>query len=89
MSNHQMEKWGNLPINCNYIILGWQESSCGFELLNSDEHISAQNKNLLIEISTIRINTLLPMQNKCIYARNVKILRSGGDEVAEGVFDIA
>ena len=29
------------------------------------------------------------MQNKCIYASNLKILRSGGDEVAEGVFDIA
>ena len=69
-------------------LLGWQESSGGFLLLNSDEHILAQNKNLLIKISAIRINTLLPMQNKCIYASNVKILRSGGDEVAEGVFDI-
>ena len=29
------------------------------------------------------------MQNKCIYASRVKILRSGDDEVAEGVFDIA
>ena len=30
----------------------------------------------------------MPTQNKCIYASNVKILRSGGDEVAEGIFDI-
>ena len=29
------------------------------------------------------------MQNKWIYASNVNILRSGGDEVTEGVFDIA
>ena len=29
------------------------------------------------------------MQNKCIYASNVKTLCSSGDEVAEGVFDIA
>ena len=29
------------------------------------------------------------MQTKCIYASNIKILCSGGDEVAEGVFDIA
>ena len=39
------------------------------------------NKILLIEISIIRTNTLLPTQNKGIHASNIKILRSGGDNV--------
>ena len=52
-------------------------------------HISHLKQKFLIKISTVTFDTLLQMQNKCIYAINIKILHSCGDKIAEGIFDVA
>ena len=52
-------------------------------------HISQLKQKFLNKISTVTFDTLFPMQNKCIYAIIVKILRPWGDNIAEGIFDVA
>ena len=51
-------------------------------------HISQLKQKILIKISTVTFDTLLPMQNQCIYAINVKILHSCGDKITKGIFDV-
>lgn len=40
-------------------------------------------------METIRINTLLPMRNKFIYAVTVEFLCAGSNESFEGIYDIS
>ena len=52
-------------------------------------HISQLKQKFLIKINTVTFDALFLMQNKCIYAIIVKILRSWGDNIGEGIFDVA
>ena len=52
-------------------------------------HISQVKQKFLIKISTITFDTLLPTQNKCIYAIDIKILHFCGDKITKGIFDVA
>ena len=52
-------------------------------------HISQLKEKSLIQISIVTFDTLLPMQNKCIYIINIKILHSCGNKIAKSIFDVA
>ena len=69
-------------------ILGCPKSSVRFFIVNFKHSQVSQNKSLLVEIRTVRINTFLPTSYKLIYSGRVKIWASGYDKLFEVVFHV-